>query len=63
MGHDSEMGRKSAAAISHHSKFGDPLKRREAIEKQEANLEQARVTKNSISFQIILKKLKSLLSL
>jgi hypothetical protein len=43
MGHDSEMGRKSAAAISPHKKFGDPLKRREVIEKQEADLERARV--------------------
>jgi hypothetical protein len=42
MGKDSEMGRKSALAISPHRKLGDALKRRELIEKQ-ANLERAKV--------------------
>ena len=45
MGRDSEMGRKSAAAISPHRKLDDSMKRHEAIEKKEANLERAKVNK------------------
>ena len=45
MGLDSEMGRKSAAAISPYRKLGDSMKRREAIEKKEASLEKAKVNK------------------